>query len=143
MANTDHFESEERRDEFLSVRRLAILLTNRREGTPMGVPIWYDWDGEVVQMFADKNSPKIHRLHRDRKASVLVTNHIDEQERWVAFDGVVSISETGGIELAERLAQRYWDLEDPEKRKVLEYWRKVRDSLCLLTLKPTKIRTGG
>ncbi len=47
----------------------------------MGIPVWFDWDGEVVRMFAGKDTPKVHRLRRDPKASVLVTNHIDEPER--------------------------------------------------------------
>ena len=58
----------------------------------MGIPVWFDWDGEVVRMFVGKDTPKVHRLRRDPKASVLV-NHIDEPERWVAFDGLVSITE--------------------------------------------------
>ncbi len=109
----------------------------------MGIPVWFDWDGEVVRMFVGKDTPKVHRLRRDPKASVLVTNHIDEPERWVAFDGLVSITDTGGFELAERLAPRYWDLEDPAKRKMLDGWRSAPDGFCLLTLEPTKTRTGG
>ena len=143
MTNSKYFENEESRDQFLATPRLAILLTNRQEGTPMGIPIWFDWDGEAVRMFAGNDTPKVRRLRRDPKASVLVTNRIEEQERWVAFDGLVSISDTGGFELAEQLAPRYWDLEDPKKREMLESWRSARDAFCLLTLEPTKIRTGG
>ena len=47
------------------------------------------------------------------------------------------------IELAEQLAPRYWDLEDPERRDMLELWRKAQAVLSLLTLKPTLIRTGS
>jgi len=143
MTSSSHFESEESRDQFLAEPRLAVLLTNRQEGTPMGVPVWFDWDGEVVRMFAGNYTPKVRRLRRDPKASVLVTNRIDELERWVAFDGLVSIRDTGGFELAERLAPRYWDLEDPARLEMLEFWRSARDAFCLLTLEPTKIRTGG
>ena len=35
----------------------------------MGIPVWFDWDGEVVRMFAGKDTPKVHRLRRDPKAS--------------------------------------------------------------------------
>ena len=143
MADSKHFENEESKEQFLAEPRLAVLLTNRQEGTPMGVPVWYDWDGKVVRMFAGDYTPKVRRLRRDPRASVLVTNRIDEPERWVAFDGRVSISDTGGFELAERLAPRYWDLEDPARLEMLEFWRSARDAFCLLTLEPTKIRTGG
>ena len=143
MAKPTDIKDEASRERFLSTPRLAILATNRREGTPIAVPVWFEWDGSVVRMFAASTSPKVRRLRNDPRASVLVTNHLDEGECWVAFDGEVSISDTGGIELAERLAPRYWDLEDPERRDMLELWRKAKDALCLLTLEPTRIRTGS
>jgi len=143
MAKPVQINDDESRDLFLSTPRLAILMTNRREGTPIGVPVWFEWDGSVVRMFAANTSPKVRRLRNDPRASVLVTNHLDEGECWVAFDGEVSISDPGGFEFAERHAPRYWDLEDPERRDMLELWRKAEGILCLLTLKPTKIRTGS
>ena len=143
MAKPTAMDDEESRERFLSTPRLAILATNRREGTPITVPVWFEWDGTDVRMFAANTSPKVHRLRNDPRASVLVTNRLDEGECWVAFDGEVSISDNGGFELAERLAPRYWDLEDSERRDMLELWRQAKDILCLLTLKPSKIRTGS
>ena len=131
------------RDAFLATPRLAILTTNRVEGTPIGVPVWFDWDGAVVRMFAANTTPKVKRLRRDPRASVLVTNHIDEPEGWVAFDGTVEIHDEGGFELAERLAPRYWDLDDPGRRDTFELWRQARSVFCLLTLAPTRIRNGS
>ncbi len=132
----------ETRDRFLDRPRLGTLSTNRREGTPMGVPVWFEWDGSVVRMFSATTAAKVKRLRNDPRASLLVTNHLDEHENWVAFDGKVTISDEGGIELAERLAPRYWDLEDSERLETLEVWRKGKDFMCLLTLDPTQIRTG-
>ena len=143
MAKPMDIKDEASRDRFLSTPRFAMLATNRREGTPITVPVWFEWDGSVVRMFAAANSPKVRRLRNDPRASILVTNHLDEGECWVAFDGEVSISDSGGFELAERLAPKYWDLEDPERRDMLELWRQGKDFTCLLTLKPSKIRTGG
>ena len=144
MTKPNKLEDDESREQFLSTPRLAILLTNRREGFPIGVPVWFEWDAKVVRMFAASTSPKVRRLRRDPKASVLVTNHFEEGESWVAFDGEVSISDRGGLELAERLAPRYWDLEDPERRDMLELWKSAPESaFSLLTLEPTKVRSGG
>jgi len=143
VTTSNFFGSEQSRDEFLAEPRLGILLSNRKEGTPMGVPVWYEWDSKVVLMFAGNYTTKVKRLRRDPKASVLVPNRIDEEERWVAFDGLISISDTGGFELAERLAPKYWDLDDPKRREMLEMWRAGRELMCLLTLEPAKIRTGG
>ncbi|MGI9433069.1 MAG: pyridoxamine 5'-phosphate oxidase family protein, partial [Myxococcota bacterium] len=100
----------EERDRFLAEPRYGMLTILRSDGSPIAVPVWFDWTGEVVNMFTSVVSPKIKRLQADPRASLLVANHITEHETWVAFDGPVSIHEDGGIELAERLSSRYWDL---------------------------------
>ncbi len=143
MARPTTLADEESRERFLERPRLGILTTNRRSGTPIAVPVWFEWDGEAARMFAANTSPKVRRVRNDPRASLLVTNHLDEGESWIAFDGEVSVEEQGGIELAERLAPRYWDLEDPERRDMLELWRQAKDHLCLLTLEPTAIRSGS
>ena len=132
-----------RRDAFLAEPRLAILMSNTRAGAPRGVPVWFEWADGEVRMFAASTSPKIERLQRDARASVLVTNRVGEPEGWVAFDGDVSVGDhRGAIELATRLAERYWDLDDPERRKMLELWQSVPEAMCTLTLRPQRVRAG-
>ena len=75
-------------------------------------------------------------------ASVLVTNAVGEAEAWVTFDGAIEIN-PGGIGLATRLAERYWDLSIPDYRAVLDAWQQALEALCQLTLTPTRIRSGG
>lgn len=131
----------EERDRFLAEPRYGVLSTLRSDGSPVAVPVWFDWNGTTLRMFTSVLSPKIRRLQADPRASVLVVNHLAEPESWVAFDGCVSILEGGGFELAERLADRYWDLSDPERRSALELWRKAAKALRVLELKPARIRT--
>jgi len=136
------FRNEAHRDEFLAQPRLAILITNDAPGAPIGVPVWFEWTGTKVQMFAGKETPKIDRIKRDPNASVLVTNAVGEREAWVAFDGPVDVGDEGAIELATRLADRYWDLGNKQLRAVLSSWQQAPESFCLLTLKPERIRAG-
>lgn len=70
-----------------------------------------------------------------------MTNAVGEAEAWVAFDGTVEIN-PGGIELATRLAEQYWDLSIPSMQAVLDTWQKAPEALCQLTLTPTRIRGG-
>jgi PPOX class probable F420-dependent enzyme len=133
--------TDEERDRFLRDPRYGILTLLRTDGSPISVPVWFDWTGQVVRMFTSAVSPKIERLKADPRVSLLVANHIAEHEMWVAFDGVVSIHEEGGIELAEKLASRYWDLSDPDRQRTLEFWQKVAAALRVLELEPTRIRT--
>ena len=137
MANP--FKDPEKLDAFLATPRLAILMMNREDPAPIGVPVWFEWNGTTVEMFAEKASPKIARLERDPNVSVLATNAIGEPEAWVAFDGTVAIS-PGGIELAERLAERYWDMSIPDYQAVVDLWRQGADVLCRLSLTPSRIR---
>jgi general stress protein 26 len=134
------------RDQLLSTTRLGILITHRSRGAqmgvPMGVPVWFQWDGELLRCFASKTSAKIKRLQSDPRASLLVTNVVGETEGWVAFDGTIEIHDKGGIELAETLAARYWNLDDPEKRAALDGWKQVPDAFVLLTMRPGRIREG-
>ncbi len=133
--------SDEERDRFLEEPRYGVLNLLRTDGSPVGVPVWFDWDGETIRVFTSVTSPKMNRLRADPRASLLVVNHLAEHEAWVAFDGLVSIHEEGGLELAEKLAPRYWDLSDPERQRTLELWRKAAAALRVLELKPTRIRT--
>jgi len=129
------------REAFLAVNRYGILSTLRRDGSPIAIPVWFDWDGSSVRMFTTAGSPKLRRLTNDARASVLVVNHVDEKEQWVAFDGTVAVSDQGGLELAEKLAQRYWDLDDPGRASALQSWRAMESEWRLLEMVPDNVRT--
>ncbi len=133
--------SDEERQQFLSEPRYGILNTLRSDGWPIGVPVWFDWNGETIRIFTSVVSPKMKRLQRDPRASLLVVNDLKEKESWVAFDGEVSIQDEGGLELAEELASRYWDLSDPGRQETLELWRKAAAALRVLELRPDRIRS--
>ena len=138
-----YFETDEQRDAFLAEPRLAMLLTNRTDNAPMGVPVWFEWDGEAIHMFAAKGTKKLKRIERDPRISVLVTNHIGEREVWVAFDGTVEVSDGDTSELVGRLAAKYWDLDNPDYKATLEQWQQAEDMMVSLRLKPERIRAGA
>ena len=135
------FKDEAERDAFLAEPRLAILISNRDRQAPIGVPVWFEWDGEQVLMFSAKGVAKIRRIEQDPRAMVLVTNHVGEDEAWVSFEGEMEIlPEEDAWPLAERLARRYWDVE--AKEDTLAAWEAAKDSFVLLRMKPVRIRTG-
>jgi nitroimidazol reductase NimA-like FMN-containing flavoprotein (pyridoxamine 5'-phosphate oxidase superfamily) len=126
---------------FLARPRLGTLILSRTDGTPVGIPIWFEWTGKVVRMFSYAASAKIGWLRGNPAASLVVANHIGEEEAWVAFDGQVTVSDSGGIDLAARLAPRYWDLTEERNRAELDAWLRAPDTFRLLTLTPDRIRT--
>jgi len=131
--------SDAQRDAFLAERRYGILTTLRASGAPVSLPVWYEWDGASLRMFCHKESGKLKRLKRDVRATVLVVNHPNEPENWVAFDGPIRVSSQGGLELAERVFDLYYPPGD-ERRSVLESWRNMADEWRLLELTPDSIR---
>ena len=70
---------------------------------------------------------------------MLVANHPDEMETWVAFDGRITVHKEGGLDLAERVFDHYYPPGD-ERRAALESWRKMKDEWLLLELKPDAVR---
>ncbi len=131
------------RETFLRPPRLGMLATLRRDGSPVAVPIWFEWDGSAARMFTNVDSAKVNRLKRDPRASLLVANSLGEKETWVAFDGRVAIKSDGGYELAEKLAKRYWgDLSQPERKRTMDEWRELANTWQVLELVPEAIRTA-
>ena len=127
------------RDEFLAATRYAILTHHDDSGLPVAVPVWYDWNGETVEMFTHVSTPKMRQLQVAPRASVLVTNFPPEQETWIRFEGEITFG-PGGLELAERVLDRYWPEGDP-RRAVFESWRTQPDDWPKMVLAPKRIRT--
>lgn len=133
--------NDEQRDTFLQTPRLGILMMNGNPA-PVGVPVWFEWTGTTVEMFSMNTAPKVRRIGNNPNASVLASNAVGEPEAWVAFDGTVAIINPGGMELAERLAHRYWDMSVDANRNVLDAWKQNPQGTCQLTLTPTRIRSS-
>lgn len=129
------------RDEFLSEARIAVLSTISAEGTPLSIPIWFEWDGDHARVFTSIGSPKIRRIEANPAASLLVANPTGEPEAWVLIEGVILIETEGGFDLAQRLALRYWGLSDPAHTSTVDEWRATADTLRVLELVPSRIRS--
>lgn len=135
--------TDEARDAFLAETRIGILSTTGKDGRSISVPVWFEWDGSHARVFTSAGSPKIARLERDPRVSLLVVNNVGEQEYWVAIDGEVEIREKGAAELAKRLANRYWDMTDQDHKKTVDMWVAEGATLRLLEIVPTQIRSYG
>src|SRR3954452_12532277 len=83
-------------------------------------PVWFEaaTDG-TIQLFTEPDAPKVRRLRRDPRASLVVAAPVGERERWVSVAGRATIEPDGARELCARLAARYWDLADPIRAKDL------------------------
>ena len=129
-------------NQFLAKTRLGYLTVLAQDGAPKTVPIWYDWDGQAIQMFTAKTSAKVKRLRRDPRATFVVGNDVGEPEGWVAFDGAIEIREEEPVaDLINKLAHRYWEMSTPATQAVVDDWLANPDQFCLLLLRPERIRS--
>ena len=128
----------EQRDAFLREPRIATLVTLDEDGSPNALPLWYDWDGERLRMFSQRDTGKVRRLERDPRACVSVADPVGALEAWVSVEGTVEIKDEGGQSLALRLAERYYEPERAER--TIRTWSQT-GGWVLLELTPTRIRS--
>jgi len=134
-AMTDH-----QRDEFLKTPRIAKLVTLYPDGSPTVVPVWYEWDGEHAWVFTSRDSEKIGRIRSDRRVCLSVEEPVGVPEAWVTIEGTAAIEE-GGMDLARRLAPRYYA---PEKAaRALDSWSAQAELWVLLKITPRRIRSAA
>ena len=129
------------RDAFLSQARIATLTTLNADGSPTAVPVWFEWDGKEATVFTSAASPKIRRIRRDNRVSLTVAEPVGVKEAWVTIEGTAAIEPKGGIELARRLAPRYYT---PERvAEVMPGWERDAANWALIRITPTRIRSSS
>jgi PPOX class probable F420-dependent enzyme len=129
--------------ELLKSVRLGILVSQKRNSEAIAVPIWFDWNGEKIAFFAGSDSKKVKRLENNPRVSLLVTNNVGEPEAWLAFDGDAQLCEGSGIDLAETLALRYWDMDTKANQEKLDAWKLYPDAFVRYEFTPANIRQGS
>jgi hypothetical protein len=129
--------------EFLVAPRLGFLTVAGGTGLPEPRPVWFEvTEDGAVQLFSLAASPKVRRVRRDPRASLVAANEFGEPENWIAISGSATVEEDGGGELAARLGAHYWDLGDPDKAATLESI--VEAGLVRIVIRPERIsRYGG
>ncbi|MEV1291597.1 pyridoxamine 5'-phosphate oxidase family protein [Pseudonocardia sp. NPDC049635] len=111
MSRTDGLTTED--VEFLARPLLGMLAVAGAADPPQPRPVWFEVGPDrTIQLFSLRSSPRMRRLDRDPRASLLVPAPVGERERWVAVTGRTTVHEDGVDELVTRLAGRYWDLDE-------------------------------
>ncbi|TQS46101.1 pyridoxamine 5'-phosphate oxidase family protein [Cryptosporangium phraense] len=124
----------------LLTRPLYAFLTvaPKADRWPAPRPVWFEvTDGGDLQMFSVQGAPKLARLREQPRASVVVASPTGEPERWVAAEGPVTLHDDGGLELATRLAGRYYGPLDADQQKLLDDWRET--GVVRIVLRPEKV----
>lgn len=92
----------------------GFLSTAEGPRPPQPRPVWFEvTDASTIQLFSSPDTVRTRRLNKDPRASLVVTAPVGERERWVAVAGRVTVHDDGAHDVLERLAKRYWDLQEP------------------------------
>lgn len=91
---------------FLDEPRLAVLATNRKDGTVLLSPVWFEWWEGAFQVWMEKDKVKARHLRRDPRCTILVA---EEQMpmRGIEVRGEAMFVEHDVTATAERIAARY------------------------------------
>lgn len=131
--------SDSQRDTFLSAARIATIVSLNGDGSPTAVPVWFEWDGKTATVFTSRTSRKIGQLRKDNRVCLTVAEPAGINEAWVTIEGTATIETSGGIELARRLAARYYTAE--QVAAVMPGWEKMADRWVVIRITPTRIRS--
>ncbi len=131
--------SREQVDAFLGEARIASLATVRTDGSPTVVPVWFEWDGERARLFTERTSKKIERIRADPRVCLAVAEPVGVNEAWVTIEGTAAIIDSGAMELAARLAWRYYTVEKAEAAIAL--WQKQAETWVIVEIKPSRLRS--
>ena len=127
------------RDEFVNERRLGVLCSLRQSGAPFALPLWYRWDGKEIEMFSERAGAKVKRLIANPLASLLVANNPNESARWVSFEGIAKMDDSG-LAAAGRLLERYVaPVDSPAYKGTMKMFAKA--DLVRIAIAPTTIVT--
>jgi PPOX class probable F420-dependent enzyme len=129
------------RNAFLRETRIAKLATLQADGSPTIVPVWFEWDGQTAAVFTSRSSPKVARILARPRVALSVEESVGVPEAWVTIEGTAAIEETGGMELARRLAQRYYAAE--RAATAIAEWEQLAHLWVVVRITPQRIRSSS
>jgi PPOX class probable F420-dependent enzyme len=103
------------------------------DGSPQLTEVWVDTDGKHVVINSVQTHQKVRNVARDPRVAIAVADK-DNPSRYVSLSGrVVDVTEIGGAEHIEQLAQKYLGRPYP--------WFGGRDQVrVVLTIEAGKVR---
>lgn len=122
---------------FLAEPRIAKLATLRPDGWPTIVPVWFEWADGRARVFTSVGTGKLRRIEADQRVSLSVEEPVGVAEAWVNIEGSAEVKEQGGIELATRLADRYYEPE--QAKQAVAKWSQFADNLRVIEITPRRI----
>ena len=119
--------------DLLELPLLAVLATNRRDGTVLLSPVWHEWRDNGFHVVTGSRGVKTGHLRRDPRASIVVCEHRPPY-RGLELRARARLSMLEDRSIVRRIAIRYLGPEAGER-----YAETAGDDL-LIRLEPGELR---
>lgn len=104
--------TEPEREAFLADLHVGVIAVERSDGPPLAVPVWYRYEGGVVEVTTEEESVKARLLRRAGRASLSVQRE-EYPYAYVTVEGPVAFG-TATREQRVAIASRYLGAEGGE-----------------------------
>jgi PPOX class probable F420-dependent enzyme len=79
---------------------VAWLVTVARDGTPVPTPVWFDWDGQTLLIYSQRDKPKLrHIAANPRVALALRTDELGDDLAVISGDAAVDEATPAAFEV--------------------------------------------
>ena len=119
--------------DLLELPLLAVLATNRRDGTVLLSPVWHEWRDNGFNVVTGPRNVKAGHLRRDPRASIVVCDD-SPPYRGLELRASARLSTPEDRSIVRRIATRYLGPEEGE-----QYAETAGDDL-LIRLEPGELR---
>ena len=119
--------------DLLDLPRVAVLATNRRDGTVLLSPVWHEWRDNGFNVVTVSSEVKAGHLRRDPRASIVVYEDAPPY-RGIELRATAILSALDDLEIVRRIASRYLGAEGGA-----QYAETAGDDL-LVRLEPGELR---
>ena len=101
----------------LDTKALLYLGTQNKDGSPQVSPVWFDTNGDIIEVNSAKGRLKDLNMRVRPEVSVAIVDP-ENPYRWVGMQGtVVEVTENGADEHIDALANKYLGVDSYPNRQ--------------------------
>jgi PPOX class probable F420-dependent enzyme len=94
----------------LGASKHVMLTSYKKDGTPVGLPMWFAYDGDRVVMWTNPNSWKVKRIRRNPSVLLQICDSKGNRTTGYAVVGHAEIQDAAGTERTRAAVARKYGL---------------------------------
>ena len=101
----------------LDTKALLYLGTQNKDGSPQVSPVWFDTNGDIIEINSAKGRLKDLNMRARPEVSIAIVDP-ENPYKWVGMQGtVVEVTENGAEEHIDALANKYLGVDSNPNRQ--------------------------